>query len=109
MTIEDLKEQRVLLPEEEWGTHRLETTVPEVPLAIAFLVAAAALVGAYFGDGRALTWAAVGVFLVSLYAITWMADRAVFRQRRRVRRERREDDGGGASDGGDAGGDDGVP
>lgn len=90
MTIEDLREQGVLLPEEEWGSHRLETTVPQVPLAVAFLVAAAALVAAYLGDGGAATWIGVGVFLASLYAITWMVDRAVFRQRRRVRRERAE-------------------
>lgn len=88
MTIEDLREHGVLLPEEEWGRHRLETTVPEVPLAMAFVVAAASLVVAYLGDGGVPTWVAVAVFLGSLCAITWLVDRAVFRLRRRTRRER---------------------
>jgi uncharacterized membrane protein YhhN len=89
VTIEDLREQGVLLPEEEWGTHSLETTTRPWGLMAAFLVAAAGLVVALLGDGGALTWAGIGTFLVMLYALTWMCDRAVVRQRRRVRRERR--------------------
>lgn len=101
MTLEDLREQDVLLPEEEWGAHRLETTVPEWPLAATFAVAAAALVAAYLGDGGTLTWIGVVVFLVTLYAITWIVDRAVLRQRRRFRRERREwGEAGDSEDGG---------
>lgn len=88
MTIEDLREQGVLLPEEEWGAHRLETTTSEGVLLAAFAVALAALVLAYVGAGGILTWVGTGVFLVDLYAITWMCDRAILRQRRRVRRER---------------------
>lgn len=90
MTIEDLREHGVLLPEEEWGSHRLETTVPEWPLATAFLVAAAALVAAYLGDGGTLTWIGVVVFLAAIYLVTWLVDRAVMRQRERFRRERSE-------------------
>lgn len=90
MTIEDLREQGVLLPEEEWGSHRLETTVPEWPLAGAFLVAASSLVATYLGDGGLATWIGVVVFLVTIYLITWLADRAVLEQRERFRRERRE-------------------
>lgn len=88
MTIEDLREHGVLLPEEEWGEHALETTASELPLLLSFVVAAAAVVVAYVGDGGALTWVGTGVFLASLYAITWMCDRAVLRQRRRVESER---------------------
>lgn len=90
MTLEDLREHGVLLPEEEWGSHRLETTVPEWPLAGAFVVAAASLVAAYLGDGRAPTWVAVVVFLAAIYLVTWLVDRAVTRQRERFRRERGE-------------------
>lgn len=90
MTIEDLREHGVLLPEEEWGEHGLETTVPEWPVAGAFLAAAVLWVAAYVGDGRTLTWLAVGGFLVLLYAVTWMCDRAILRQREKFRRERRE-------------------
>ena len=90
MSIDDLREQGVLLPEEEWGEHRLETTVHVVPIAIGFGVAVASLVVIYVGDGGTLTWVGSGIFLVALYAVTWMCDRAVLRQRERFREERRE-------------------
>lgn len=90
MTIEDLREHGVLLPEDEWGTHRLESTTRQAPLLATFAVAAAALVVAYLGNGGAWTWAGTGAFLACLLAITWMCDRAIRRQRRRFRRERTE-------------------
>lgn len=88
MSIEDLREQGVLLPEEEWGEHRLETTVPLVPLAVGYAAAVASLVVMFVGAGGLLTWIGAGAFLVALYAVTFMCDRAVLRQRARVRRER---------------------
>ncbi len=60
-----------LLPEEEWGERSLETTVRRVPAVLAFLLAEAGLAAAYLGDGGALTW---------------VADRAILAQRRRVGR-----------------------
>lgn len=90
MSIDDLRDQGVLLPEEEWGEHRLETTVPLLPLAVGYVAAVASLVVIYVGGGGLVTWIGAGAFLVALYAVTWMCDRAVLRQRRRVRRERRE-------------------
>lgn len=98
MTLEDLREHGVLLPEEEWGAHRLESTTRQAPLLMAFGVAAGSLVATYMGDGGTWTWVGTGAFLVLLLAITWMCDRAVLRQRRRVGRERSEatpPDGGG--------------
>lgn len=90
MTMEDLREHGVLLPEEEWGDHELETTVPEWPLLGAFVAAAVCWVLAYLGNGGLLTWVAVTVFLALLYAVTWMCDRAVLRQRKKFVRERKE-------------------
>jgi len=90
MTIEDLREHGVLLPEEEWGSHRLETTVPEWPLAGGFVAAVVLWVLAYLGAGGWLTWVAIAAFLALLYGITWLCDRAVLAQRRRFRREREE-------------------
>lgn len=88
MTLDDLREQDVLLPEEEWGEHRLQTTVPEWRLAAAFALAGLCLVGVYLGDGGTVTWAATTVFLLSLLWITWICDRAILRQRSRFREER---------------------
>lgn len=90
MTIEDLREHGVLLPEDEWGAHRLESTTRDGALLALFAVAAASLVLAYLGDGGTWTWVGTVAFLVCLLAITWMCDRAVRRQRERVRRERVE-------------------
>lgn len=89
MTLEDLREHGVLLPEEEWGEHELETTVPEWPLLGAFLAAGLLWVLAYLGGGGMLTALAVTGFLVLLFAITWICDRAILRQRERFRRERK--------------------
>lgn len=96
MTLEDLREHGVLLPEEEWGEHELETTVPEWPLLGAFLAAAALWVLAYLGEGGIVTALSVAGFLALLLAVTWMCDRAITRQRERFREERRSADRDGA-------------
>lgn len=88
MSLDDLREHGVLLPEEEWGSHALETTVPELRLLAAFTAGLAGLGVAWAGDGGPATGIGMGVFLAALYAICWICDRAVARQRRRVRRER---------------------
>lgn len=88
MTIDDLREHGVLLPEEEWGEHELETTVPEWPLLLAFIAAAVCWVLGFLGNGALLTWIAVSAFLVLIYTITWICDRAVTSQRERFREER---------------------
>lgn len=90
MTLEDLREQGVLLPEEEWGEHQLVTTAPSAALGFAFLTAAGACLLALLGDGGLLTWIGMGIFVAALLAITVICDRAVARQRRRVERERAE-------------------
>lgn len=90
MSIEDLREQGVLLPEDEWGKHRLQTTVHQGPLLVTVVVAAASLVAAYLGDGTPLTWGGVAGFLVAFFAMVWICDRAIRRQRQRVENERDE-------------------
>lgn len=89
MSMDDLRSQGVLLPEEEWGSHRLETTVPQGRLAAGFVLAVAAVVTMYLGDGGTWTWIGLGGFLVALYGSVWVLDVAVTRQRERTRQERR--------------------
>lgn len=109
MTLDDLDEQGVLLPEEEWGEHPLETTAPEVPLLAAFLAAVTGCVLMYVGAGGPLTGVGTVLFLAALYGMTWMCDRAILRQRERVRERRggrrpagRSEADGGAADAGAA-------
>lgn len=90
MSLEDLKEHGVVLPEEEWGAHRLETTVPEWTVTAIIAVAVGAIVVAYVGDGSASTWVGVALYILALFGVVWICDRATLRQRRRVRRERKE-------------------
>lgn len=87
MSLEDLREQGVLLPEEEWGTHRLETTVHQIPLLVVFLTAAASLAAVYVGNGQSLTWIGIAGFFVAFFAMVGLCNRAVQRQRRRFQRE----------------------
>ncbi len=88
MSIEELREQNVLLPEDEWGKHSRDTTVPQLPLAIVLAVAIVSIAVALVGDGGLLTWIGTGTFVATLYVVTWMFDRAVLRQRQRVREKR---------------------
>ncbi len=87
MSMDDLRQHGVLLPEEEWGQHRLTTTVSEGQLGAAFALAVAALVTIYLGAGGTWTWVGLGAFLVALYWIVATCDRAVRRQQKRSRRE----------------------
>ena len=90
MSMEDLREHGVLLPEEEWGQHRLENTVPQGRLAAGFAIAVAGIVSIYLGAGGRWTWIGLVVFLVALYWIVWTCDRGILAQRERFRREREE-------------------
>lgn len=89
MTLEDLREQGVLLPEKRWGKHELTTTVAKWWLLAALAAAAGGVGVALAGDGGWLTWVGIGVFLVALSTATVLCDRAVVRQRRRMEGERR--------------------
>lgn len=90
MSLEELKDQGVLLPEREWGIHALRPTVSRWGLLAALLAAAGALAVAYLGDGGGWTWAGVALFLAAFFAATVLCDRAVERQRERTEAERRE-------------------
>ncbi len=90
MGLEELKEAGVLLPEEEWGEHEVKTTVRQFPMLIASLSAVAGWILAYIGGGDTLTWIGIIVFLITFFAVLYMCDRAVTRQRKRFKEERKE-------------------
>jgi len=70
MTMEELEEDGILLPRDQWGKRELKSRVAKVPL----LVIAGAALGSvgmmYLGNGRGLTWMGLGVFFASLTAFT---------------------------------------
>ncbi len=89
MSIEELREAGMLLPEEEWGEHPRETTVPKGPLLVLMAAAVGGVVQALLGDGRWATWIGMGVFLASLFGMVGLCLHAVDAQRERVRDRRR--------------------
>lgn len=90
MSIEDLKEQHILLPEREWGEHRLKTTAPRLPLLIFFLISVAACVLTFWGGGKFWTWTGITLFFVSFFGIVLLCDRAIIKQRKRMKQEKKE-------------------
>lgn len=84
MSLQDLKDQGVLLPESEWGSRSLEGSVPRRSIAALLAVAVVALATAYAGEGGALTWVGMGAYLLDFAAIWLVLDRATRRQRRRT-------------------------
>ena len=85
MSLEDLQEAGVLLPEEEWGERALESTASRAGYAVTGIVAIACGALMFTGDGGTTTWIAAGAFLLDLLAFTWLSWRAVDRQKRRRR------------------------
>ncbi len=105
MSLRDLRQLGVLLPREEWGQHDLRTTVNKRALTIVMIVGVAGLTLMYVGDGNALTFGGVGLFMVFMWRITRISLAAIEVQTERFR-ETREDIRSG--DGGEGGNDDEV-
>lgn len=77
MSLEDLQEAGVLLPEEKWGTRRLDSTLSATGLVTTGIVAVASAVGMFLGAGGPVTWISGALFLVDQAFFTWLALRAV--------------------------------
>jgi CO dehydrogenase/acetyl-CoA synthase delta subunit len=67
VSLEDLQERGVVLPEEEWGTRELRTEVERWPLVAGIALAVAGLVLAYLGGGSWVTLAGVGAYLLAFF------------------------------------------
>lgn len=90
MSIEDLKEQNILLPEKEWGIHKLKTTVQQIPALFLFVSCLVALSMTYFGGGNEWTWIGIILFFVSFFGIILLCDRAIVKQKERKQKEIKE-------------------
>lgn len=88
MSIEDLQQHGVLLPEDEWGTRKLTTTTSEIPLLLLFLAAAAGCFLTFWGGGNQWTWIGISLFFVAFFAIIVLCDRAIQYQNQRLEQER---------------------
>ena len=90
MSVRDLRQLGVLLPQEEWGQHDLTTTVNKKALAAVMLVGIIALLLMYFGDGKLVTFIGIGVFMIFMWQITRISLEAIERQAERFAQAREE-------------------
>ena len=81
MSLEDLKTQNVLLPEKEWGSYELKSTVNKAYLFGFMLLAVVSLFLMFIGDGSTLTWLGLIGFFCSFIGIITSCSRAVTRQK----------------------------
>lgn len=86
MSLEDLEDQGVLLPEAEWGTLPRGYAGRRWRLVAIFAAGIGALGVALLGDGGWLTWAGIAAFLAAFFGLVVEATHAVKAQRRRVAR-----------------------
>ena len=72
MSQDELEQAGILLPREEWGTKEIQTSVPRTPLILISILAPAATILMFTGDGRLMTWIGLGLFLLLLMCFTWL-------------------------------------
>lgn len=77
MSLKDLQQTGVLLPQEEWGVHDLHTSVNKPMLVAALTVGLASVVAMYVGQGGTLTFVGGAVFIGFMAWITHISVKAV--------------------------------
>ncbi len=84
MSIKDLKEMGILLPEEKWGQFDLHTSVNKPQLVGAGILALIGSVLGYAGNGGTCTWIGVMLFFVSLGWFTVISVKAINKQNEEI-------------------------
>ena len=77
MSMKDLEEMGILLPENKWGQSDLHTTVDKIQLVASGLLALGAVILGYMGNGGLLTWVGVGMFFIFVGWFTQISLKAV--------------------------------
>lgn len=77
MSLKDLQQAGVLLPQEEWGVHDLHTSVNKPMLVAALTVGLASVVVMYLGAGSTLTFIGGAIFIGFMAWITHISIKAV--------------------------------
>ncbi|MFW5868486.1 MAG: hypothetical protein ACOCX2_11755 [Armatimonadota bacterium] len=90
MSLKDLQEHGILLPEEEWGVHDLHTSVNKPLLIVALLFGVAAVVMMYFGGGQTPTFVGMVMFIAFMGWITQISLKAIDVQAAQFAEERQE-------------------
>lgn len=90
MSLKDLSEHGILLPQEEWGAHDLHTSVNKVALVAALLFGLAAVVLMYLGGGTSLTFVGTVMFLAFMAWVTHISMKAIDVQAAQFAEEREQ-------------------
>ena len=91
MSLRDLEEMGILLPQDKWGQLDLHTSVNKVQLVGAALLAAVGAIMGYAGNGGPVTWVGVALLLVFFAWFTWLSMTAVDAQNEEVEDSLREE------------------
>ncbi|MFW6437861.1 MAG: hypothetical protein ACOCZ7_02500 [Armatimonadota bacterium] len=92
MSLKDLQDHGILLPQEEWGVHDLHTSVNKPLLIVSLLFGLAAVVMMYLGGGQAFTFVGMVMFIVFMGWITQISLKAIDVQAAQFAEERQEAD-----------------
>jgi steroid 5-alpha reductase family enzyme len=77
MSLKDLDEHGILLPEEEWGVHDLHTSVNKPELVTSMLFGLASVATMYFGGGETITFVGMVMFILFMGWITRLSVKAI--------------------------------
>ncbi len=77
MSMKELEEMGILLPENKWGQSDLHTSVDKIQLVASGLLALGAVICSYVGNGGLLTWIGVGMFFIFVGWFTRISLKAV--------------------------------
>lgn len=93
MSLKDLRELGVLLPDEQWGTYDLHGALNRPAVALAALLAALAVAFMGAGNGGVLTFVGAGLFVVFMAWISHISMKAIDRQSAQFEQEPETDAG----------------
>jgi steroid 5-alpha reductase family enzyme len=77
MSLKDLHDHGILLPEEEWGVHDLHTSVNKPELIASMLFGLISVAIMYFGGGETLTFVGMVMFILFMGWITRLSVKAI--------------------------------
>lgn len=77
MSLKDLHDHGILLPEEEWGVHDLHTSVNKTELIVSLLFGLAAVTIMYFGGGETPTFVGMMMFILFMGWISRLSLKAI--------------------------------
>lgn len=88
MSLKDLRDFGILLPEDEWGVHDLHTSVNKAELVASMVFGLASVALMFIGGGRTLTFVGGLMFFVFMGWITHISLKAIEVQAAQFQEER---------------------